>query len=81
MNRIIYDELCLGSIRDHSREIVKAVIADLIAEGAQGVVLGCTELGLLLSAGDVPVPLFDTTFLHAEAAVDFALLGAKVLKP
>ena len=70
---IIYDELCRGVVRPESKARYQEVVADLLAEGAQGVILGCTEVGLLIKDGDVPAPVFDTTRLHAEAAVDAAL--------
>lgn len=73
VHRIIYDELVAGTIRDESREAYRAVIARLIAQGARGIILGCTEIGLLVGEGDCAVPLFDTTRLHAMAGVDFAL--------
>jgi len=73
VHRIIYEELCQGRIEAASREVYRDVMAALVARGAQGVILGCTEIGLLVGAGDASVPLFDTTALHAEAAVDFAL--------
>ncbi|UHQ23455.1 aspartate/glutamate racemase family protein [Lysobacter sp. 5GHs7-4] len=68
VHRVIYDELCLGEIRDASREAYRGIIAKLVARGAQGVILGCTEIGLLIGAQDVEVPVFDTTALHARAA-------------
>ena len=70
---VIYEELCLGRVRDDSRREFQQVVADLVARGAQGVILGCTEIGLLLRAADAPVPLFDTATIHAEAAATFAL--------
>jgi len=70
---IIYDELCLGVIRQSSAEIVTAVIRGLIAGGAEGVILGCTELPLLITQESIEVPVFDTTAIHAQAAVDFGL--------
>lgn len=70
---IIYDELCLGRINDASRQAYQRIIADLVVRGAQGVILGCTEIGLLIRPHDCPVPIFDTARLHAEAAVDAAL--------
>jgi aspartate racemase len=73
VHRIIYDELCLGRIEAESRNAYLAVVDDLIAAGSEGIVLGCTEIGLLLKDGDRPVPFFDTTRLHAEAAVSWAL--------
>lgn len=75
VHRIIYDELCRGEIREASRARYREVIAGLVAGGAQGVVLGCTEIGLLIGAGDSVAPLFDTTALHACAAADRALAG------
>ncbi|WP_199515033.1 aspartate/glutamate racemase family protein [Nucisporomicrobium flavum] len=73
VHRIIYDELCLGEVRDPSRQIYRGVIDRLVAAGAQGVILGCTEIELLISAADSPVPVFATSRLHVEAAVEFAL--------
>ena len=73
VHRIIYDELCQGRITDSSRRACVKIIAELIERGAEGIVLGCTELPLLIHAGDINVPLFDTTRLHAEAAVKMAL--------
>ena len=70
---VIYDELVHGVVRDESREAYRSVVARLVERGAEGVILGCTEIGLLLSAADVPVPVFDTTRLHCEAAVDWLL--------
>lgn len=70
---IIYDELVLGDIRAESREQYQAVIRDLAAQGAQGVILGCTEIGLLIKPGHSPIPTYDTTELHAIAAVEWAL--------
>jgi aspartate racemase len=73
IHRIIYDELCRGVIRDESRARYRSVIARLVAQGAQAVILGCTEIGLLLGPDDADVPLLDTTVIHARAAVDAAL--------
>ena len=70
---IIYDELCQEKINDYSRSIVIKIISGLIELGAEGIVLACTELPLLIRSSDIPVPLFDTTHLHAEAAVKLAL--------
>jgi aspartate racemase len=75
VHRVIYDELCLGRILDASRDDYRAVMAGLTARGAQGVILGCTEIGLLVGEGDAAVPLFDTARIHAEAAADWALTG------
>ena len=73
VHRVIYDELVQGVITDGSREIYREVIDALVAGGAQGLVLGCTEIGLLVKQEDVPVPVFDTMEIHALAAVDAAL--------
>jgi aspartate racemase len=73
IHRIIYDELCRGRVNAHSRRACADIIDDLIGKGAEGIVLGCTELPLLIRPGDVCAPLFDTTRLHAEAAIDLAL--------
>jgi aspartate racemase len=70
---IIYDELCLGIIREESRAAYCAVIDDLVRRGAEGIILGCTEITLLIGQEHSPVPAFDTTRLHAVAAVDWAL--------
>jgi aspartate racemase len=72
-HRIIYDELVLGDVRESSRDAYRAVIGRLVAAGAQGIVLGCTEIELLIGAADSPVPVFPTTRLHIEAAVELAL--------
>lgn len=73
VHRVIYDELCQGMIDDASREHYKRIIATLVARGAQGVILGCTEIGLLVGPGDASVPLFDTAALHARHAALAAL--------
>lgn len=70
---MIFKELCLGEIRKESRQKFQEVIAGLARRGAQGIILGCTEIGLLLRAQDVELPLFDTTVLHATAAANLAL--------
>ena len=70
---VIYDELVLGVVREESRTAYVEVVRRLVEQGARGVVLGCTEIELLIGPGDVPVPVFATTALHARAAVDFAL--------
>jgi aspartate racemase len=75
VHRIIYDELCRGKIRDSSRQSCLEIIEKLTKRGAEGIVLGCTELPLLVRPSDVQVPVFDTTRLHAEAAVEMALSG------
>ncbi|MEU1895817.1 aspartate/glutamate racemase family protein [Streptomyces pristinaespiralis] len=73
VHRVIYDELCLGVVRDESRARYQDVIGELVAAGAEGVVLGCTEIELLIGPDDSPVPVFPTTRLHARAAVEAAL--------
>ena len=73
VHRIIYDELCQGVVREASRQAYRDVIVRLIQAGAEGVVLGCTEIELLISATDSPVPVFPTTRLHVEAAVEASL--------
>ncbi|ATL28253.1 aspartate/glutamate racemase family protein [Streptomyces formicae] len=74
VHRVIYEELCLGVVREASRAAYQEVIADLVErQGAEGVILGCTEIELLIGAEDSPVPVFPTTRLHAEAAVEAAL--------
>lgn len=69
----IYTELCLGRIREGSRKAYLRIIEDLVERGAQGIILGCTEIGLLVRAESCPVPVFDTARIHAEAAVTAAL--------
>lgn len=73
VNNVIYDELCQGIVLDASRDRYRQVIDRLVEAGAQGVILGCTEITMLIGPADVTVPTFDTTALHAEAAVRFAL--------
>ena len=73
VHRVIYDELCRGIVSAESRHAYQQVIARLVAAGAEGIVLGCTEIELLISSGDSPVPFFPTTRLHVEAAVELAL--------
>lgn len=74
VNQIIYDELCLGIINDTSRQRYRAIMADLVAQGAQGIILGCTEITLLVGADDTSVPVFDTTRIHAQRAVEFSVV-------
>ena len=76
VHRVIYEELCLGVLREESRQVYRQVIDRLVADGAEGVILGCTEIELLISAADSPVPVFPTTRLHVEAAVDASLIAA-----
>ena len=73
VHRVIYDELCLGQVRDPSRQAFLDIIEGLRARGAEGVIEGCTEIGMLVRQQDTPVALFDTTAIHAEAAVERAL--------
>ncbi len=73
IHRIIYDELCLGEIRDGSREAYRRVMADLVQRGAEAIILGCTEISLLVGPGDAGVRLFDTTRIHACHAAELAL--------
>ena len=70
---ILYNELCLGEIKELSREKFQSIIQNLVKRGAQGVILGCTEIPLIVRQEDYEIPLYDTTALHATAAVDFAL--------
>ena len=73
VHRIIYEELCQGQLLDSSRQYYQQVIEGLADKGAKGVILGCTEIGLLIQQADSPIPVFDTTAIHAAAAVDFLL--------
>ncbi|MEJ2039588.1 MAG: aspartate/glutamate racemase family protein [Desulfosarcinaceae bacterium] len=73
VHRVIFDELCLGKISHNSREAYRRIIGELVARGAQAVILGCTEISLLVSQQDSTVPLFDTTDIHARKAVDEAI--------
>ncbi len=73
INKIIYEELCLGNIKQSSRDYYKEVIKNLVANGAEGIILGCTEIGLLVKEEDSEVPIFDTTEIHAIESVNKAL--------
>jgi aspartate racemase len=75
IHRVIYEELCLGVIRESSAATYREIMASLVARGAEGLILGCTEIGLLVGAQDTNVPVFDTARIHAEDAVDWALAG------
>lgn len=77
VHRIIYDELCQGKLLDSSRQYYVEIINQLAEQGAQGVILGCTEIGLLIKQEDSSIPVFDTTAIHAAAAVEFLLDNAK----
>ena len=72
VDNIIFNELCLGEIKDSSREQIKTIMGNLVDDGARGIILGCTELPSLIKQKDCSVPLFDTTAIHAKAAVDYA---------
>jgi aspartate racemase len=73
VHRVIYDELCRGKILPESRAQFRGIIAGLVRSGAEAIILGCTEIALLVASEDASVPLFDTTRLHARAAADLAL--------
>lgn len=73
VHKIIYEELVSGIIREESRQQYRQIIRRLVDKGAQAIILGCTEIMLLVSQDDSPVPVFDTTAIHATAAVDWAL--------
>jgi aspartate racemase len=77
IHRIIYDELCAGIIQSDSKQKYADIIRRLVKQGAEGIILGCTEIGLLVKQEDSPVPLFDTTKIHAMAAVKYALANEK----
>ncbi len=70
---VIFNELCLGKIKKESKEQYKKIIQNLIQKGAEGIILGCTEIPLLINQEDFDVPIFDTTMIHCQAAVDHAL--------
>ena len=73
IHRVIYDELVLGEVRQDSKEHYLGIIEQMVNQGTEGVILGCTEIGLLIHQQDCRIPLFDTTRIHAEAAVEYAL--------
>jgi aspartate racemase len=73
VHRVIYDELVIGKINPTSRAQYQRIIDELVQQGCEGIVLGCTEIGLLVKEADSRVPLFDTTQIHAIAAVEYAL--------
>ena len=73
VHRIIFEELCVGTIGPESKAKMAGIMSRLVGMGAQGIILGCTELGLLIEPADCRVPIFDTTRLHALAAVEYAL--------
>lgn len=76
VHRVIYEELCLGRIEPASRETYRKILHELAAAGAEAIILGCTEIGLLVQAEDSPVPLFDTAAIHAEGAALQAIATA-----
>lgn len=73
VHQIIYQELCLGEVKPSSRAIYQKIIDKLAKQGAQGVILGCTEIAMLIQQQDTQVPIFDTTEIHAQAAVTEAI--------
>lgn len=73
LHHVIYDELCVGLVKADSRMQFRGIMEGLVDAGAEGIILGCTEMGLLVKEGDCRVPLFDTARIHAEAAVDYAI--------
>ena len=73
IERVIFDELCVGKMNVSSKKRFKQIIGRLVENGAEGIILGCTEIPLLIKQEDVNVPVFDTTEIHAKAAVEFAL--------
>lgn len=75
VHRVIYDELCRGQILESSRQEFRKILHRLAASGAEGIILGCTEISLLVQPEDSPVPLFDTTEIHARRAAEMALEG------
>lgn len=75
VHHVIYDELCVGVVAPESREEYRRIMRELAGRGAEGILLGCTEIDLLVTQDDSPVPVFDTTRLHAQRAVDLALGG------
>ena len=77
VHRIIYDELCLGVTKEHSRDYYSQVIESLAEQGAEAVILGCTEIGLLISQAQSALPLYDTTLIHADAAVAWMIKPSK----
>ncbi len=72
VHSVIYDELCLGECKVASKEKYLKIINNLAKDGAEGVILGCTEIGMLVNSSDTEIKLYDTTYIHAQSAVDFA---------
>ena len=75
INDIIFNELCMGEIKEKSRNVILEIIENLGREGAEGIILGCTEIGLLIKQSDTAIPLFDTTQIHAESAAIKAIFS------
>lgn len=73
IHKVIYDELCKGIINEESKDEYIKIISNLVLNGADGIILGCTEIPLLIKQEDVDVPIFDTTTIHSISAVEFAL--------
>jgi aspartate racemase len=73
VHRVIYEELCRGVVREESRAQYRRIIRDLVTQGAEGMILGCTEIGMLVGSQDADVPLFDTAHLHATTAAEWAI--------
>jgi aspartate racemase len=73
VHRIIYEELCRGIVKPESKAVYLAEVDKLLCRGADSIILGCTEVGMLIGQQDVAIPAFDTTEIHAHAALDFAL--------
>jgi aspartate racemase len=73
LHRIIYEELCLGVVKPESKAAFRGMVDDLRGAGADGVILGCTELGMVLTQDEIDLPVFDTALIHVQAGVDFAL--------
>lgn len=73
VHHIIYNELCQGKITHESKQVYLSIINNLVKAGAEGIILGCTEIGMLIKQADTEIPLFDTTLIHAEKAVQLAL--------
>jgi aspartate racemase len=73
VHQVIYQELCLGIVKQESRLQYQQIMADLVTQGAEAIILGCTEIGLLVNSEDCAVPLFDTTAIHAQKAADYSL--------
>ena len=80
INNVIFDELCNDIIVNHSREGYKRIVSRLVGEGGEGVILGCTEIPLLISQKDLEIPTFDSAEIHSVAAIDFATESANCLK-